>query len=66
VATLGVSASIAERGLSRAICRQVVPEEVQAQITLVPSVSATSRVASAIASEPVRSAASRWAAMIAG
>jgi len=50
---------IAEAGRSRAMRRPVAPEAVQAQITLAPSVSATSRVASAIASAPVASATAR-------
>jgi len=44
----------------------VEPEAVQAQMTFDCSVSATSRVASAIASAPVASGAARWAAMMVG
>jgi hypothetical protein len=46
--------------------RPVEPELVQAQMTLSSSVSATSRVASAIASAPVASGAARCASMIEG
>ena len=64
VLMFGVSARIGGCGRSREMRRPVAPDAVHATMALRSSVSATSRVATAMASAPVASGGERWALMM--